>query len=216
MNYGDYSYIEWYENGGRYQLPLAHVPRHSNYFSFWIRPVQIGDQLKNQYEELSGIDVGHAPFAIRMALREIDMLAKNGMTQEDFELTRQFLRSYIKLYVQTTEKELGFLMDSKFYGRTNYISELDDLLADLTLQDVNKAAKKYLQVDNMYICIVTDDSETGPLAENLRNNHVSPMTYSNLMNEGLSEDILEEDEAVSNYKLNVRSVKIIDSRDTFK
>ena len=216
MNYGDYTYIEWYENGGRYQLPPAHVPRHGNYFSFWIRPVQIGNQLKTQYEELGGIDVGHAPFAIRMALREIDLLAKNGMMQEDFELTRQFLRSYIKLYIQTIEKELGFLMDSKFYGRTNYISELDDLLAGLTLEDVNRAAKKYLQVDNMYICIVTDDSETGPLAENLRNNHVSPMSYSNLVKEGLSEDILEEDEAVSNYKLNVRSVKIIDSRDTFK
>ena len=44
MNYGDYTYIEWYENGGRVQLPLAHVPRHSNYFSLWIRPVQIGVQ----------------------------------------------------------------------------------------------------------------------------------------------------------------------------
>jgi zinc protease len=216
MNYGDYTYIEWYENGGRVQLPLAHAPRHSNYFSLWIRPVQIGDQLKAQYDELSGIEVGHAPFALRLAIREIDMLAKNGLTQEDFELTRQFLRSYIKLYVQTMEKELGFLMDSKFYGRADYISELDELLANLTLDEVNKAAKKYFQVDNMYICIVTDDSETGPLSENLRNNKLSPMSYSDLVREGLPEEILTEDEEVSKYKLNVRSVKIVDSEQTFK
>jgi zinc protease len=216
MNYGDYTYIEWYENGGRVQLPLAHVPRHSNYFSLWIRPVQIGAQLKAQYEELSGIDVGHAPFALKMAIREIDMLVKNGMTPEDFELTRQFLRSYIKLFIQTTEKELGFLMDSKFYGRTNYISELDKLLAALTLDDVNNAAKKYFQVDNMFICIVTDDSESGPLSEYLSKNKVSPMTYSNLVREGLSEEILTEDEEVSKYKLNIKSVKIINSDHTFK
>jgi len=216
MNYGDYTYIEWYENGGRFQLPLAHVPRHSNYFSLWIRPVQISDQLKAQYEELSGIDVGHAPFALRMAIREIDMLVNKGLTQEDFELTRQFLRSYIKLYIQTTEKELGFLMDSKFYGRTSYISELDELLANLTVEDVNNAVRKHFQVNNMFICIVTDDGETGSLAENLSKNKLSPMRYSNLVKEGLSEEILAEDEAVSKYQLNVKSVHIIDSNHTFK
>jgi zinc protease len=40
MNYGDYTYIEWYENGGANMLPPPGVPRSSNYFSFWIRPVQ--------------------------------------------------------------------------------------------------------------------------------------------------------------------------------
>ncbi len=216
MNYGDYTYIEWYENGGRVQLPLAHVPRHSNYFSLWIRPVQIGIQLKAQYEELGSIEVGHAPFALRLAIREIDMLAKNGISNEDFELTRQFLRSYIKLFVQTTEKELGFLMDSHFYGRENYIAELDQLLANLTVEDVNEAARKYFQGENMYVCIVTDDSETEALADNLLENKPSPMSYSNLVREGLSEDILKEDEEVAGYKLNVKSVDVINSQDTFK
>ena len=216
MNYGDYTYIEWYENGGRVQLPLAHVPRNNNYFSLWIRPVQIGVQLKAQYEELGSIDVGHAPFALRMAIREIDMLAKNGISKEDFELTRQFLRSYIKLFVQTTEKELGFLMDSHFYGRANYIGELDELLANLTVEDVNEAARRYFQVENMYVCIITDDSETGALSENLLKNKPSPMSYSNLVREGLSENILKEDEEVAEYKLNVKSVEIINSQDTFK
>ena len=38
MNYGDYSYIEWYDNGGRNMLPPPGVPRHSNYFSAERRP----------------------------------------------------------------------------------------------------------------------------------------------------------------------------------
>jgi len=149
-------------------------------------------------------------------MREIDMLSKNGISKEDFELTRQFLRSYIKLFIQTTEKELGFLMDSHFYGRENYIAELDDLLAKLTVEDVNEAAKKYFQVENMYVCIVTDDGETAALSDNLLNNKPSPMSYSNLVREGLSEDILKEDEEVSKYKLNVTSVNVVKSQDTFK
>jgi zinc protease len=216
MNYGDYSYIEWYESGGSNQLPPPHVPRNSNYFSIWIRPVQIAEQLKMQYPELGTIQVGHAHFALRLAVRELELMIKNGISEEDFELTREFLRSYIKLYVQTPSSELGFLMDSRFYDRTNYISELDELLAELTVEDVNAAVKKYLQIQNMYVAIITDDSEAEPLAEHLRKNTASPMSYSNLVREGLPEEISIEDEKIANYPLNVKDVRIIESEETFR
>jgi zinc protease len=216
MNYGDYSYIEWYENGGGNMLPVAGVPRTSNYFALWIRPVQIAEGLKQQYSELKDINVGHAHFALRLAIREVDNMIKNGMTKSDFEKTRRFLRSYNKLYIQTPEKQLGFLMDSKFYGRNDYIKEMDALLAKLTVDDVNRAIKKYWQVNNMYVTIVTDDSEAGPLAAALKANTPSPMSYSNLVKEGLPKDVLAEDDIIANYKLNVTDVKIVDNKDTFK
>ena len=216
MNYGDYSYIEWYDQGGNYQLPPSGVPRHSNYSAIWIRPVQIAAQLHQQYAELADVKIGHAHFALRMALRELDKLIDNGMTKEDFEETRTFLRSYIKLYAQSPGDQLGWLMDSRFYGRQNYLKDLDKLLADATLEDVNKAIKKYWHKDNMFVTIVTDESEAEPLAESLRENLPSPMSYSNLVKSGLPEEILKEDDAVANYKLNVTSVKIIKTEDTFK
>lgn len=216
MNYGDYAYIEWYENGESFQLPPSGVPRSSNYWSIWIRPVQIASQLKQQYEELADIEVGHGHFALRMAIREFDLLIKNGLTKEAFEDTRTFLRSYIKLYAQTPQAQLGWLMDSKFYGRDNYLSELDALLAKVTLDDVNKAIKKYWQTDNMFVTIVTDISEAEPLAKSLIDNLPSPMSYSDLVKSGLSEEILKEDEEVANYKLNVKSVVVVRSEDTFK
>jgi zinc protease len=216
MNYGDYTYIEWYDNGGGNMLPPAGVPRHSNYFSFWIRPVQISKQLKMQYEELKDIEVGHAQFAIRMALREMDKMIKNGISQEDFEATRTFLQSYIKLYVQSPNQQLGYLMDSRMYGRFDYIEELGNLLSILTVDDVNEAIKKYFQIDNMKITIVTDISEAEPLAKSLKENLPSPMSYSNTVKAGLPEEVLKEDQETENFKLNVKEVRIIDSKDTFK
>ena len=216
MNYGDYSYIEWYDNGGGNMLPPSGVPRHSNYFALWIRPVQIAKQLKMQYEELKDVNIGHAHFALRMALREIDKMIKNGISKEDFEATRNFLQSYIKLYIKSPDQQLGYLMDSKMYDRENYIEELGKLLSNLTLDDVNNAIKKYFQIDNMKIVIVTDVSEAEPLAESLRNNTPSPMSYSNLVKAGLSEDILKEDASTENFTLNVKNVTIVDSKDTFK
>ena len=216
MNYGDYSYIEWYENGGGNMLPVPGVPRSSNYFSIWIRPVQTSEGLKQQYAELKDIETGHAHFALRLAIREMEEMIENGISKEDFELTRQFLRSYNKLYIQTPERQLGFLMDSKFYGRNNYIKEMDALLAKLTVEDVNKAIKKYWQTENMYLAIVTDDSEAEALKKALEENRPSPMSYSNLVKEGLPKEVVAEDEKIANYKLKIKSVTIVDSKDTFK
>ena len=216
MNYGDYTYIEWYENGGGNMLPRPGVPRSSNYFSIWIRPVQIAKQLQQQYEELNDLEVGHAHFALRMAMRELSLLVEKGMDPEEFEATRTFLLSYTKLYAQTPEERLGYLMDSRFYGRENYLAELDTLLQKVTLDDVNNAIRKYLDPDNMFVTIVTDTSEAEALAASLKNNTASPMSYSNLVRSGLSEDLLKEDAAVEVFPLKVNSVKIVPSAETFK
>jgi len=216
MNYGDYSYIEWYQSGGQNMLPRPGFPRSSNYFSIWLRPVQTAKGLKGQYPELSTIEIGHAHFALRMAIREMDKIIANGMSQEDFELTKTFLRSYMKLYAQTPEKQLGYLMDSHFYGRKDWLLESDALLAKTTVADVNAAMKKYWQTKNMFISIVTDRSEAVPLAKSLRDNLPSPMSYSNVLRGVLSQDILTEDKEVENYPLKVTKVTILESADTFK
>ncbi len=216
MNYGDYSYIEWYESGGQNMLPVPGVPRISNYCSIWLRPVQTAKGLKGQYPELSSINLGHAYFALKMAIREMDNMIQQGMTEEQFSTTRDFLRSYMKLYVQTPAKRLGFLMDSKFYGRKDYIAEMDILLEKLTLADVNNAIKKYWQVQNMCVAIVTDDSEATELVKSLKTNADAPMSYSNSLKEVLPKSVLAEDEEVAKYKLNVRNVNIVKSEDTFR
>ena len=216
MNYGDYTYIEWYENGGGNMLPPFGTPRSSNYFSIWVRPVQTAKGLKGQYPELASISIGHAHYALRMALREMDNMIKNGMTQEDFEATRNFLKSYMKLYVQNPVSQLGYLMDSRFYGRKNYIQEMDVLLSKLTLEDVNKAMRKYWQTKNLSIVVITDQTEAQPLATSLEKNEPSPMSYSNVLKGALSQDILEEDKSVENYPIPVKSVRIIKSDDTFR
>ncbi len=216
MNYGDYSYIEWYSQGGNFQLPPSGVPRTSNYWAIWIRPVQIATQLKGQYEELANISIGHAHFALRMAIREFDLLIKNGMTEGDFEATRTFLRSYSKLYAQSPSQQLGWLMDSRFYGRSDYLAELDTLLENATLEQVNASLRKHWQTENMFVTIVTDESEAKALADSLIGNIPSPMSYSDLVRSGLASEVLKEDEEVAKYHLNIRKVTIVESADTFQ
>jgi zinc protease len=215
MNYGDYSYIEWYNNGGSNMLPQPGFPRSSNYFSIWLRPVQTAKGLVGQYKELEGIKIGHAHFALRMAISEMDKLVANGLSKEDFMLTKTFLRSYIKLYITNPSKQLGFLMDSRFYGRKNYIQELDQLLEKVTLEEVNAAIRNYFQTKNMFVSIVTDKSECENLAQSLKTNAPSPMSYSNSLKAVLTPEIKAEDEIVAKFPLPVTQVNTVISKDMF-
>lgn len=216
MNYGDYSYIEWYNAGGSNMLPQPGYPRSSNYFSIWIRPVQTAKGLKEQYPELKDIKVGHAHFAWRMAMREWEQLVNKGLSKDDFELTRQFLKSYIKLYIQTPAKQLGFLMDSRFYGRQDFIHDAGILLDALTVEKVNEAMKRYWKPGNMYVSIITDESEAEPLKIALLKNAPSPMSYSDELKKVLDKKILEEDVEVSKFPLRTTRVEIVPSSEIFK
>ena len=100
LNYGDYSYIEHFPNGGALTKPPQNVCRRQQLFEIWIRPVP------NEARH----------FALRAALRELKNLVDNGLTEEQFDLTRKFLRNYVLHYAPTTSERLGYALDDRFYG----------------------------------------------------------------------------------------------------
>lgn len=215
LNYGDYSYIEWYPQGHSVQLPLSGYPRKTNFFSIWIRPVQIAKQFAG-IEGLQQPELGNGHFVIRQSLRELQHLVDKGLTEEDFNRTRNFLIGYMKLYIQSQTSRLGFLMDSRFYGRQDYINDMIGLLKKLTLDDVNAAIRKHFQTQNIYVAVITDDSEAEKLAESIRKNGSAPIVYTPLVSKGLPKEVVEEDKEIDAYRLNVRQVEVIDSKTLFR
>jgi zinc protease len=160
LNYGDYSYIEFLQTPARVSTPPPGAPRREQYFSVWIRPVVPGD----------------AQFALRAGLYEIQRLRDEGMTQDDFNITRDFVLNYSKLWAQSLDERLGFTMDSKFYGMPYYIDEIQTRLKKLTVADVNAAIKKYLSTDNYEAVLVTANAQA--LKDTLQKDDPSPKTYN--------------------------------------
>jgi len=100
LNYGDYSYIEAFPEGGHRTMPPVNVPRREQLFEIWIRT------LPND----------RAVFALRAALRELQSLVDHGLTEQQFELTRGFLKKYSLHFAETTSARLGYAVDDRFYG----------------------------------------------------------------------------------------------------
>ena len=117
LNYGDYAYIEYFPRGMFLMEPPQNLARHYQIFQVWIRPVEPPT----------------AKFALRLALFELDKLAKNGMTQEAFERTRDFLSKFVNVLTKSKRAELGYAIDSNFYALNPYNEYLKAQLAKLTL-----------------------------------------------------------------------------------
>ncbi|MBE2281170.1 MAG: insulinase family protein [Ignavibacteriaceae bacterium] len=197
LNYGDYSYIENFPNGGRFQMPNPNAPKRHQIFEIWIRPVP--NETKH--------------FAFRAAIREFEKLLKNGMTDDTYSATRSFLRNYVLNYAPTEDARLGYMIDDKFYNipAPGHIETFRNLMSKISLAEVNDAIKKNFQSENMVIVFITPDAEA--LKNALVNNESSPIVYSSPK----SDFILEEDKEIINYpiKIKAENIKIVKVDELF-
>ena len=183
LNYGDYAYIEYFPRGMFQFEPDPNLARKFQIFQIWIRPVE----------------PQNAHFALRAALYEYHKLVENGMSPGAFEATREFLSKYVNILTQTKDAELGYALDSRFYGTGDYNSFMKNELAKLTLQDVNNAIRKYFgDNDSMRVVMITKDAES--LRDAILNNKPSPITYE----APKPKDILDEDKVISAYPIKLR------------
>jgi zinc protease len=194
LNYGDYSYIEYWDSPPATSTPNPNVPRREQYFSVWIRPVVPAD----------------AQFALRAGLYEVNRLREQGMTQEEFNLTRDFLINYSKLWAQSLGDRLGFHMDSRFYGMPYYIDEIEARLKKLTVQDVNAAIKKHLSTESYDAVLVTANAQQ--LKETLQKDEPSPKTY----NSQVDAKILEADKTIQSLKVQPTKIDIVPVAEVFQ
>jgi zinc protease len=188
LNYGDYSYIEAFPEGGFRTMPPVNVPRRQQLFQIWIRTLPNAD----------------AVFALRAALREYQHLVDHGMTPEDFELTRAFLKKYSLHFAETTAAQLGYAVDDRFYGigGEGHLALFRQMMDELTLEDVNSAIKRHLQYANLKIAIVT--GEAAKLRAELASDAPTPITYSTPK----SDAILAEDREIAALPLSIPADKI--------
>ncbi len=195
LNYGDYSYIEAFPEGGQRRMPPANVGRRQQLFQVWIRT------LKND----------KAQFALRAGMGELKDLVDNGMTQEEFELTRSFLYKYVLHFAETTTTRLGYAVDDQFYGlEKSHLEEFRKMMQALTLADVNAAIHKHLQYDNLKIAMVTGESEK--LKAALLSDAPSPITYDSEK----PAPVVEQDKLIAVFPLAIRDVRVVPVESMFE
>ncbi|GHB70882.1 peptidase M16 [Psychrosphaera saromensis] len=187
MNYGDYSYIEYFPSGMFITKPSANLARSEQIFQIWIRPLRSNND---------------AHFATRVAQYELDQLIKNGLSKEDFEATRNFLINYVPQLVASQDKQLGYAMDSAFYGIGEFGAYVTSQLNELTVEDVNRVITENLQSENMHYVFITGDGKD--MVKRLSQEQTSPLLY----NSEKPKVLTDEDVIIQDYKLAIPAKNI--------
>jgi zinc protease len=186
MNYGDYAYLEAFPGGMFQFFPNPNIARRAQIFEVWIRPVV----------------PENAQMALRIAVNELDNLINNGMTEEDFQATRQYLMKNVYVMTATQDQQLGYAMDSKWYGIPEYTTYMRSALTKLTRDDVNRALKKHLSAKDLSVVIITKDAQA------LRDALVAD-AFSNIKYDAQQPaDILAEDKVIGARKLGISADKV--------
>ena len=197
MNYGDYSYIEYFPRGMYQTKPDSNLGRSSQIFQVWLRPLRSNND---------------AHFATRAAVYELDQLIENGMSEKDFQATRNYLTNYAPQLVASQDQQLGYALDSEFYQTEEFVKYVREAFAKLSLADVNRVIKENLQTDNIHYVFISGDGED--MKKRLLSEQVSPLKY----NSEKPAELLATDKIIESYKLTLpaKNVDVIAVDKVFK
>jgi zinc protease len=182
MNYGDYAYIEAFPRGMFQVFPDPNIARRAQLFEVWIRPVL----------------PENAPMALRIGLHELRQLIANGLTQAEFEATRDYLAKNVFVMTATQNQQLGYALDSEWYRIPEFTAYMREKLAKLTLADVNAAVRQHLSGSDLTVVIITKDAKG--LAETLLADTPSSIRYD----APKPQELVDEDKLIGALKLALR------------
>ena len=138
-------------------------------------------------------------------MREVERLAKNGMTKEQFEFTKRFLKGYSLHFAEGTPQRLGYAVDDRYFGLSaSHLATFRKMMDEITLDEVNAAVKKYIQVENIQIAMVTSGAQG--LMDAIASDAPTPITYPKGATK--SAETLAEDKLIEAWPLKIPAANI--------
>jgi len=122
-----------------------------------------GNKYSVEYTFSSGIRANATDSALTEVLNEINNYTKNGITDEEVSFMKSALGQRDALLYETPGQKSGFvgrLLEYNLEG--NYIDVQNKILANITKDEINALANKWLQTDKMNILLVGDKAKILP------------------------------------------------------
>jgi zinc protease len=114
-------------------------------------------------QQAFSIRLGRVPheqvaFALRSVLWELDHLARDGLTEDQFSATRERLLNASKFWGRTLSQRLGLSMEGALHECNDVVTELDRRLPRLSTAKVNAAFRRHLAPPGIKVIAVTRDA----------------------------------------------------------
>jgi len=167
-------------------LPGGNVVRRAQLFEIWIRPVV----------------PRNAVFAFKLALHELRRLITEGLSEGDFEATRDYLLKNVFVQTASQDRLLAFALDNRWYGLGDFVTTMRERLQRLTRDEVNAAVRRHLQAENLSVVFVTRD------AAGLRDELLADTNSTVVYDAAKPEEVLAEDRMVGAIRLGLLAEQV--------
>jgi zinc protease len=195
MNYGNYAYTEAFPRGMYQFFPDPNLGRKAQLFEVWIRPVP----------------PEQAVFALKAGLFEVGKLVRDGVSEDEFEEVRDYLRKNVFVMLKTQDQQLGYALDSHWYGIGDFAATMREQLDGLTAEAVNAAIRRHLSAENVSVVVIAPDAAR--LTDELLSGAPATISY----NAPKAQEVLDEDKLIGalDLRLTAQSIRITDVESVF-
>ncbi len=181
LNYGAYAYVEDFPKGGRLMIAPTQVSRQVQAFTMWARPTPLNNGC----------------FLMKQILREFNNVSTEGLSQAEFNLGKSHLNGYIPLLATEISRQIGYAIDSNFYGiKNDFLQSLQKENEKLQWKQVNSTLSRNLHEGKPSIVVVTKDADA--LIKELKSGHCKIHYPEGVIKE---KAVLKEDEIIANYPM---------------
>ncbi|MDW8296318.1 MAG: pitrilysin family protein [Raineya sp.] len=148
-----------YVLGGAFNSRINLNLREDKGWTYGARSSFVAGDYDMRYTASGGIKIQATDSAVFEFMKEIRNYAENGITDKELAFTKSSIGQSEALRYETSFQKAAFLNRILTYNLpTNFTEKQNEILKNITKEEINALAKKYLPYNNMAIVVVADKS----------------------------------------------------------
>lgn len=148
--------------GGMFNSRINLNLREDKGYTYGARSAFAGGKTLGQFKAGGAINKEHTVAALEELFAEIDTYRHNGMTGSELQFLRRAYTQGDALKYETPGSKAGFLRHMSVYGLDkSYPEQQNNIIASISLQELNALADKHLDSDSMQVVLVADVATLG-------------------------------------------------------
>lgn len=146
-----------YNLGGAFNSRINLNLREDKGYTYGARSFFYGNDIRGAYRAQAGVRANTTADSIKQFRDEISGFHENGMTDKELNFMKSAMGQRDARAYETPRQKLGFLSEIVTYDLDKgYIDEQNDILTNITKDELDALAAKHLDLDEMITVVVGD------------------------------------------------------------